>query len=178
MSYVEVLILRHLMRGPAHGYDLRKHVEENTGVVLNNNALYPALRRFEEAGAVTKESEQSPGRPVRHVYTLTPTGRELLQDLLAELPPDQAATEAEFLTRAAHFAMLTVPERMRVLDARERAVRRQLDQVRGQAARTTPVEWGRRIAEEMVRRGEAELVWLAELRHHAHTEPVLPEGES
>ena len=49
MSYVEILILRRLRSGPAHGYELRKRLEETTGVVLHNNSLYPALRRFEEA---------------------------------------------------------------------------------------------------------------------------------
>ncbi len=53
MSYVEILILRRLRSGPAHGYELRKRVEQTTGFVLHNNSLYPALRRFEEAGAVT-----------------------------------------------------------------------------------------------------------------------------
>jgi len=49
MSYIEILILRRLRSGPAHGYELRKRVEETTGFVLHNNSLYPALRRFEEA---------------------------------------------------------------------------------------------------------------------------------
>ena len=44
MSYVEILILRRLRSGPAHGYELRKRVEQTTGVVLHNNSLYPALK--------------------------------------------------------------------------------------------------------------------------------------
>ncbi len=52
LSYIEILILRRLRSGPAHGYELRKRVEQTTGFVLHNNSLYPALRRFEEAGAV------------------------------------------------------------------------------------------------------------------------------
>ena len=47
MSYIEILILRRLRSGPAHGYELRKRVEQTTGFVLHNNSLYPALRRFE-----------------------------------------------------------------------------------------------------------------------------------
>ncbi|WTZ54697.1 PadR family transcriptional regulator [Nocardia sp. NBC_01388] len=73
-----MLILRHITRSPVHGYELRKHVEQDTGITLNNNAPYPALRRFEDVGAVTKTSEQQQGRPARTVYTLTPVGRELL----------------------------------------------------------------------------------------------------
>ena len=51
MSYIGILILRRLRSGPAHGYELRKRVEQTTGFVLHNNSLYPALKRFEEAGA-------------------------------------------------------------------------------------------------------------------------------
>ena len=32
MSYIEILILRRLRSGPAHGYELRKRVEQTTGV--------------------------------------------------------------------------------------------------------------------------------------------------
>ena len=39
MSYIEILILRRLRSGPAHGYELRKRVEETTGFVLHNNSL-------------------------------------------------------------------------------------------------------------------------------------------
>ncbi|MFF0490340.1 PadR family transcriptional regulator [Nocardia sp. NPDC004068] len=175
MSYVEVLILRHLMRGPAHGYELRKHVEEGAGVALNNNALYPALRRFEEAGAVTKVSEQQVGRPARHVYTLTEVGREMLQDMLTELP--SGADETEFLTRVAQFAMLTPEERAGVLAAREGAVRARAEFLRALLGRATGETWGIRVSEELIRRCEAELAWLRELGAAAVREPVRPEGE-
>ena len=79
MSYIEILLLRHLTRRPAHGYELRKRVERTTGVRLNNNSLYPALRRFEEAGAVTRSEEPQDGRPPRLVYALTPLGKQFMQ---------------------------------------------------------------------------------------------------
>jgi DNA-binding PadR family transcriptional regulator len=126
MSYIEILILRRLRSGPAHGYELRKRVEQTTGFVLHNNSLYPALRRFEEAGAVTKTAEPQEGRPPRLVYTLTEVGHELLHDMLAELPPEQAADEAEFLARLGQFSLLSSSERISVLAARTRAVRDQL----------------------------------------------------
>src|ERR1700684_3453945 len=115
MSYVEILILRRLRGGPAHGYELRKRVEQTTGFVLHNNSLYPALKRFEEAGAVTKTAEPQPGRPPRLVYTLTEVGQELLHDMLAELPPDQAADLNEFLARLGQFSLLNPAERVAVL---------------------------------------------------------------
>src|SRR5215472_7819585 len=115
MSYIEILILRLLRSAPAHGYELRKRVEETTGVVLHNNSLYPALRRFEEAGAVTRTSHEQPARPPRLVYTLTATGRELLHDMIADLPPEQAADDAEFGARLGQFSLISPGERTAVL---------------------------------------------------------------
>ncbi|MEU0506448.1 PadR family transcriptional regulator [Nocardia sp. NPDC005998] len=177
MSYVEILVLRHLMRGSAHGYELRKHVEANTGVVLNNNALYPALRRFEDAGAVTKTSQQLPGRPPRHVYTITAVGRELLGDMLAELPPGDAGDDAEFLTRLSQFAMLDPSDRVAVLDARHAAVQQRAELLAGLAERGAGETWGARVTAELLRRCQAECEWLDQLRAEAISAPVVPEGE-
>ena len=127
MSYVEILILRRLHGGPAHGYELRKRVEETTGFVLHNNSLYPALRRFEEAGAVTKAAEPQQGRLLRLVYTLTDVGREP-----AARHAGRAAGRAGWSTRGVHgpsrsvSLVLNSAERAGVLAARARSVRTQL----------------------------------------------------
>lgn len=165
MSYIEILILRRLRGGPAHGYELRKRVEETTGFVLHNNSLYPALKRFEEAGAVTKTAEPQEGRPPRLVYALTDTGRELLHDLLADLPPEQAGDEAEFLARLGQFSLLDPAERAGVLAARARAVRAQLAHYRTQRelAAAHGERWGALVTDELIRGHERELAWLAEL---------------
>jgi DNA-binding PadR family transcriptional regulator len=165
MSYIEILILRRLRSGPAHGYELRKRVEQTTGVVLHNNSLYPALKRFEEAGAVTKTAQPQDGRPPRLVYTLTEVGQELLHDLLADLPPDQAADESEFLVRLGQFSLLSSSERSVVLAARTRAVRTQLAhyQTMGQLATGRDEQWGALVTAELIRRHTQELAWLAEL---------------
>ena len=165
MSYIEILILRRLRSGPAHGYELRKRVEQTTGVVLHNNSLYPALKRFEEAGAVTKTAQPQDGRPPRLVYTLTEVGHELLHDLLADLPPDQAADEAEFLARLGQFSLLNSAERAVVLAARTRAVQAQLKHLKMMSALAAEhgERWGALVTAELIRRHEQELTWLAEL---------------
>src|SRR5208282_2910296 len=165
VSYIEILILRRLRSGPAHGYELRKRVEQTTGVVLHSNSLYPALKRFEEAGAATKTAEPQPGRPPRLVYTLTPVGHELLHDLLAELPADQAADPGEFLARLGQFSLLNSAERAVVLAARTLAVRTQLAhyQAMRELAEEHGERWGALATSELIRRHEQELAWLAEL---------------
>jgi len=173
VSYIEIVILRRLHGGPAHGYELRKRVEETTGFVLHNNSLYPALRRFEEAGAVTKAAEPQQGRPPRLVYTLTDVGRDMLHDMLAELPAEQAGQPEEFLTRLGQFNLLNPAERAGILASRTRAVRDQLAHYRTMHKLATDhgSPWGARATAELIRRHERELAWLAELGEVAQQEP-------
>jgi DNA-binding PadR family transcriptional regulator len=169
VSYIELIILRRLRGGPCHGYELRKRVEETLGVRLHNNSLYPALKRFEEAGAVTKTAEPQDGRPPRLVYTLTETGQDLLHDLLADFPPDQAADETEFLARLGQFSLLNPAERSAVLAARTSAVQTQLTHLRTMQALAAEHDehWGGLVTAELIRRHEQELTWLADLASHA-----------
>jgi DNA-binding PadR family transcriptional regulator len=164
MSYIEILLLRHLTGRPAHGYELRKRVESTTGVRLNNNSLYPALRRFEEAGAVTLSEEPQEGRPPRLVYALTPLGRELLHDMLADLTPEQAIDEYEFMARLGQFALLEPGERLAVLDARDKALENRIVHLAEILTRYAGDRWAAAVTVELSRRDVAERAWLAELR--------------
>ena len=56
-----------------YGYDLA------TEVHLKSGSLYPILVRLADRGLLETSWEQGPGsRPPRHLYRLTPTGREYL----------------------------------------------------------------------------------------------------
>jgi DNA-binding PadR family transcriptional regulator len=167
MSYIEILILRNLSRRPAHGYELRKRVEAVTGVVLNNNSLYPALRRFEEAGAVTRTAYPQQGRPAKLVYELTDVGRQLMHDMLAELPPDQADDDVEFMARLAQFGFLSPEERLAVLDARYAALAERLERVTGLRERADDEAWSMLVTAEIMARARSEREWLLRLRRLA-----------
>jgi DNA-binding PadR family transcriptional regulator len=122
--WIEILLLSRLDREPMHGYELRKAVEASTGHALSNNSLYPTLRRFVDAGAVSRSAEEQEAKPPRHVYTITDVGRELLHDMLADFPAELALSEEEFLARVGSFSRLDPPERARVLDVRKQAAAR------------------------------------------------------
>src|SRR5215467_8247248 len=165
MSYVDVVILSHLAKEPSHGYQLRRRVEAATGFALHNNSLYPALRRFEEAGAVTKTAEpQEGGRPPRHVYAITEVGREMLHDMLTDLPPAQAGDEAEFLARLGQFELLMPAERCAVLDTRLAALSARAAHLAGLAKASRGHPWGAVVVAELARRTAADRDWVTRLR--------------
>jgi DNA-binding PadR family transcriptional regulator len=165
--YLDIVILGHLRHAPMHGYELKRKVSATTAFPLHNNTLYPALRRFEEAGAVRKTAVQQEGRPPRHVYELTDVGTELLHDMLAELPPELAASDEEFLARVGMFNELTVAERRGVLAARDQALQGRLQHLKELAERSAESAahrtWGQRITAELIDRVDHERAWIEKL---------------
>lgn len=122
--YADIVILACLQRQPLHGYEIKKQVERALAgaVPLNNKVLYPALKRFEEMGAVRREVERQEGKPDRHVYFLNERGMEILQALLREFSPALLANHAEFLVRVAFFDLLEPDVRLEILRIREAIV--------------------------------------------------------
>src|ERR1041384_6552185 len=116
-----------------HGYELRRAVEASPGHTLSNNSLYPTLRRFVDAGAVSRSAEEQEAKPPRHVYTITEVGRELLHDMLADFPAELALNEPEFLARVGNFAWLRPEERARVLEVRRTALIAERERLTGLA---------------------------------------------
>ena len=78
---LDLLILKTLSWGPAHGYAIARWIEQLTGEVLRigEGSLYPSLHRLEEREWVNAKWERSgTGRRTR-VYRLTPKGRQQLR---------------------------------------------------------------------------------------------------
>ncbi len=170
--WVEIVMLANLAKTPAHGYELRQRVEQGLGTTLSNNSLYPTLRRFTEAGAVTRTPETQRGRPTRHVYEITEVGVEMLHDMLAELPDELAADQAEFMARLAFFDRLTIAERLAVLDARTRAVLARVARTDEHIDAVDQDSWPRLVLDEVLTRSHAELRWLDTLRVRAAEPPL------
>src|SRR5262249_9078273 len=149
----------------------KRQVEWILGEALNSNHLYPALRRFEEMGAVFHEVERQSGRPDRHVYHLTERGKELLQALLREFSPELARHDEEFQTRVAFFQLLEPAERLAILLTR-RGVLEQRVQHRQQAlalARDYPQDtYVQSLLDFQLRQIHQEVDWMATLIQEVH----------
>ena len=78
---VDLLILRALQAGPAHGYAVSRWVRERTDGVLSmeDAALYQALHRLEAREWIAAEWGLSDNNRRAKYYTLTPVGRRQLR---------------------------------------------------------------------------------------------------
>ena len=78
---LDLLILKTLTWGPAHGYAIARWIEQLTGEVLRigEGSLYPALHRLEEREWVAGSWELSDTKRRARVYRLTPKGRAQLR---------------------------------------------------------------------------------------------------
>ncbi len=78
---LDMLILRTLQWGPAHGHEIAKHIQRTSDAVLQveHGSLYPALHRLERKGWVTAkwETARNRNREFKY-YRLTAAGKKQL----------------------------------------------------------------------------------------------------
>ncbi|MBT9331828.1 PadR family transcriptional regulator [Paracidobacterium acidisoli] len=77
---LDMLILRTLVMGPAHGHTIAgviEHTSENT-LEVEQGSLYPALHRLEDRGLLASEWGVSENNRKAKFYRLTPKGRRHL----------------------------------------------------------------------------------------------------
>src|SRR6266498_4025527 len=79
---LDMLILRTLLFGPAHGHQIAKHLQRTSGDVLRveHGSLYPALHRLERKGWLAAKWEAAGNGLKREFkyYRLTPAGKKQL----------------------------------------------------------------------------------------------------
>src|ERR1041384_8778915 len=78
---LDLLILKTLSWGPAHGYAISKWIQQLTGEMLSvgEGSLYPALHRLEERNWVSAEWRLSGNKRRAKFYSLTTDGRRQLK---------------------------------------------------------------------------------------------------
>jgi DNA-binding PadR family transcriptional regulator len=147
---VAYTILGVLMAAPAHGYSIRKQLEEtfSNDYGLNDGQLYPALAKLESLGWIEKEVVEQQRSPTKHLYRVTPDGSAAFARWLegSEAPGARERQSFfwrdEFLQRASFFGHLQP-------GAAVEQIRTRLAQTEARAARLE-----KRVAER--RSGEAD----------------------
>jgi len=78
---LDMLVLRTLLYGPAHGHQIGKHIQSTTNdfLQMQHGSLYPALHRLEQKGWVVSKWEVAPDRNREFkYYRLTAQGKKQL----------------------------------------------------------------------------------------------------
>jgi transcriptional regulator len=75
---LDLLILRTLSPGPAHGHAIAKHIRRTSEELLQveTGSLYPALHRLEAKGWIAASWDLSDKGKRARYYRLTPLGRK------------------------------------------------------------------------------------------------------
>src|SRR5215475_15962766 len=90
---LDLLILRTLLAGPAHGHAIAKYIQRTSKDLLQveTGSLYPALHRLEAKGWIAASWEQSDKGKRARYYRLTALGKK---ELVAEQSKWEAFTRA------------------------------------------------------------------------------------
>ena len=78
---LDLLVLKALAAQPLHGFGLSKWIEDRTHNELEivDSALYKALHRLEDSGAIAAEWGISENNRKAKYYSLTTRGRQMLR---------------------------------------------------------------------------------------------------
>lgn len=77
---LDLLILRTLVLGPAHGHTIAQSIERisENALEVEQGSLYPALHRLEDRGLLSSEWGVSDNNRKAKFYRLTPKGKKEL----------------------------------------------------------------------------------------------------
>ncbi len=116
---VQSVLLGFLMRKSMTGYDLKKAFSLSFSFFsgLSYGSIYPALRKMERQGLISKQLEIQDGAPNRKVYTITEAGKRSFLESLKE-PFVSEQPKSSFLMRLFFFAHLA-PEERRAIALRQ-----------------------------------------------------------
>jgi DNA-binding PadR family transcriptional regulator len=123
---LELAILGVLKEQPMHGYELRHYLSFIVGHIwqLSYGTLYPALRRLERRGELTRQTIRDGKGPARHVYALTPQGETSFLSMMAEVAsPTEISDPHKFTLRLTFFRYLGREARLDLLGQRLKFLR-------------------------------------------------------
>ena len=79
---LEFAVLLTLTGPPRYGFEIIRHLEESTDLVVNEGTVYPLLTRLARQGLLTTEWVADLGPHPRKYYRLTREGRERLNSMM------------------------------------------------------------------------------------------------
>lgn len=169
---------------PRHGYELRAAFEAMMGGSRNWEVkpaqIYTTLARLEENGLVVEEGVEKDGGPEKHIYSLTPAGRQELSAWFAEPVKTEHQKDEFFLKLMLAIATGSADPR-RIIYTQRAALYQELHDLTQQRNRADPKCQLAHLLllDQAIMHVEADLRWLdmIEARLDEVTQQPLPEPE-
>lgn len=100
ISKTKYALLGVLNSTSASGYDIKKFCDSSISFFWNENYghIYPLLQKMNEEELVTKEVQQTEGKPSKNIYSITEKGRNELNEWL-KLPIEITPMRSELLLK-------------------------------------------------------------------------------
>lgn len=116
-AMLKLAILGFLRDHPLHGYDLKSRIAALTGHVkpIADGTLYPAIKRLEVAGLLTRRSAPGKIAAPRHMLELTQKGIDHLTWLLREPEDVTISDENRWFTLLAFLRHLDNPREQAIV---------------------------------------------------------------
>lgn len=80
---MEYCVLNLLAHGEAYGYEIAQRLKALEELAVTESTLYPILTRLREEGYLQVRTAPSPGGPPRRNFSLTPLGRQRVEEMNA-----------------------------------------------------------------------------------------------
>ena len=167
-------ILGLLADTPMHGYALKKALAPalGRGGLPNDGVVYPLLARLQREKKLKKQIQRSPGKPDRHVWSVTPAGRAAFEQWLERGDDERDEVTYDFfvghpfVTKCMFFDQLSPGAIRDKLAAQQRATRDKVstfEQIRAAMIERRVSGYRTAILELGIARQRATLRWLRQL---------------
>jgi DNA-binding PadR family transcriptional regulator len=174
-----------LEQRPRHGYELHDAFEAVVGGEENWDVkpaqVYTTLTRLEQRGLIVEKSLEQDGGPEKHIYAVTPAGREVLRDWLYTPAPTEHQRDEFFLKlmiglatgEADPYRIIYIQRASLYRELHDLTARRSLADPRSELAQIL-------LLDQAIMHLEADLRWLdmVEARLDEVRRQPLPEPES
>jgi DNA-binding PadR family transcriptional regulator len=156
------VVLSLLAKEPAHGYELRQRLQKALGPAggaLNPGQVYVTLSRLERAGLVEANEVAQPNHPDKKVYELTASGRERVEQWLADVTWSKVAP-LKFHLELVAGPTTRLADPVALVDAQRLELLRALHQLQELLLAEPPDSDGALLLEGASLRLQADIRWL------------------
>lgn len=162
------LIARAGVDGPAHGYDLQRHLADSSlshVIRVEPGMMYHYLKKLAGRGLITAEVSSQEGRPARRLHTLTAEGRAALEAWIVDPVATTREMRLEFLLKL-WFARQDASAIARLISAQLGVIDRHIASLEDQMATlATDDRFGDDVLALRLGQNRAIRAWLAGLEH-------------